>query len=150
MSREANETVADCAKCLRSNLNDCEDFRRLTLKERLQFVQKSGLCFDCLCTGNLARNCRIRLTCKDCKKPCLTSLHFPLKDKEKEIKIKEQRPKSDRRVEIELSKLYSRDVIPSRKNRIPTPATADNWPHLRRILKINCIHIRTVCVLVYS
>jgi hypothetical protein len=39
----------------------------------------------------------------------------------------------DRRGEIELPKSYSRDVIPSRKNQIPTPATADNWPHLRRI-----------------
>ncbi len=31
-SQEANEPVADCAKCLKSHhLNDCEDFRRLTL-----------------------------------------------------------------------------------------------------------------------
>jgi hypothetical protein len=81
-----NKPVADCVKCLKSHhLNNCEDFRRLTLKEREQFVKKSGLCFGCLRVGHLARNCRNRLTCKDCKKTHPTSLHFPFKDKEEEI-----------------------------------------------------------------
>ena len=227
-----NKPIADCVKCLKSHhLNDCEDFRRLTLKERQQFVKKSGLCFGCLRVGHLARNCRNRLTCKDCKKPHPTYLHFPFKDKEEEIpKEHDQGTKTegrivsnctnirkyaisssdttsaaiipvwlrhkdnpkkeimdyalldnasdstfvktsileelglkgtdvkldlftmsgkqeisvqkieglvvnrvDRRVEIELPKSYSRDVIPSRKNQIPTPASVDNWPHLRRI-----------------
>ena len=89
--------VADCVKCLKSHhLNDCEDFRRLTLKERQQFVKKSGLCFGCLRAGHLARNCRNRLTCKDCKKPHPTSLHFPFKDKEEEIPKEQDQGRSYR------------------------------------------------------
>jgi hypothetical protein len=242
---KVNEAVADCVKCLKSHhLNDCEDFRRLTLRERQQFVKKSGLCFGCLRAGHLSRNCRNRLICKDCKKPHPTSLHFSIEDKEREIpKEQDQGTKTegrivnsctstrkyatsisgittaaiipvwvrhkdnpkkevmayalldnasdstfvktsvleelglkgtdvkldlftmsgkqemsvqrieglivsrvDRRVEIELPKSYSRDVIPSRKNQVPTPATADNWAHLRRIKDKLCPYQDGVCV----
>ena len=39
----------------------------------------------------------------------------------------------DKRTEIELSKTYARDDIPSRQDQIPRPETVDSWPHLRRI-----------------
>ena len=39
----------------------------------------------------------------------------------------------DKRVQIELPKVYSRDAIPSRRNQIPRPETASRWPHLQRI-----------------
>ena len=223
-----SKSVAGCVKCLKSHhLNDCGDFNRLTLKERQQFVKKSGLCFGCLRVGHLARDCRNRLICKECKKSHPTSLHYPFQIKEdtsnderKEIEDKsvnnctnickdegscgitkaaiipvwlrhKDNPvkevmvyalldnasdstfvktsvlnelevkgtdvsldlftmlgkqeisvqkieglvvsRMDRRVEIQLTKSYSRDVIPSRKNQIPTPETVDQWPHLRRI-----------------
>lgn len=37
----------------------------------------------------------------------------------------------DRRVQIELPKVYSHDAIPSRRNQIPRPETARKWPHLQ-------------------
>ena len=39
----------------------------------------------------------------------------------------------ERRAKVELPKAYARDVIPSRKDQIPTPAVAENWQHLKRI-----------------
>ena len=39
----------------------------------------------------------------------------------------------DKKVKIELPKAYSRDSIPSRRNQIPRPETASEWPHLQRI-----------------
>jgi len=39
----------------------------------------------------------------------------------------------DKRVQVELPKVYSRDAIPSRRNQIPRPGTANKWPHLQRI-----------------
>jgi len=39
----------------------------------------------------------------------------------------------DKRVQIELPKVYLRDAIPSRRNQIPRPETASRWPHLQRI-----------------
>ena len=39
----------------------------------------------------------------------------------------------DKRAKVDLPKAYARDLIPSRKDQIPTPAIADKWPHLRKI-----------------
>ena len=41
----------------------------------------------------------------------------------------------DKRVEIELPKLYSRESIPFRRNQIPTPEVAEKWPHLMNVAK---------------
>lgn len=40
---------------------------------------------------------------------------------------------SDRRAQVKLPKVYGRDIIPSRKDQIPTPAVADKWQHLKKI-----------------
>ena len=39
----------------------------------------------------------------------------------------------DKRVEIELPKTYSRARIPFRRNQIPRPEVANEWPHLSKI-----------------
>ena len=39
----------------------------------------------------------------------------------------------DRRAQVELPKAYARDIIPSRKDQIPTPAVAGKWQHLKKI-----------------
>ena len=38
-----------------------------------------------------------------------------------------------RRAQVELPKAYARDIIPARKDQIPTPAVADKWQHLKKI-----------------
>jgi len=40
----------------------------------------------------------------------------------------------DKRVEIELPKTYSRTRIPFRRNQIPRPEVASEWPHLMKIV----------------
>ena len=39
----------------------------------------------------------------------------------------------DKRVKIELPKTYSRARIPFRRNQVPRPEVANEWPHLRKI-----------------
>ena len=39
----------------------------------------------------------------------------------------------DGRVQVELPKAYARESIPSRRDQIPTPEVADQWPHLQKI-----------------
>ena len=39
----------------------------------------------------------------------------------------------ERRAKVDLPKEYARDIIPSRKDHIPTPAVAENWQYLRGI-----------------
>ena len=39
----------------------------------------------------------------------------------------------DKLVKIDLLKLYTRDQIPTRKEQIPQPETAQAWKHLRPI-----------------
>lgn len=39
----------------------------------------------------------------------------------------------DKRAQVELPKAYARESIPSRRDQIPRPETANNWPHLMKI-----------------
>lgn len=39
----------------------------------------------------------------------------------------------DRGAKVKLPKTYTKECIPSRKDRIPTPEVAEKWPHLGRI-----------------
>ena len=39
----------------------------------------------------------------------------------------------DGRVQVELPKAYARESVPSRRDQIPTPEVADQWPHLQKI-----------------
>ena len=39
----------------------------------------------------------------------------------------------DKRVEVELPKTYSRARIPFKRNQVPRPEVANEWPHLRKI-----------------
>jgi hypothetical protein len=65
-----------CMKCKKQhNLNDCQDFLKLTLEQRKEFVQPKGLCFGCLTWGHVNRNCRRKSVCKICGKFHPTSLH---------------------------------------------------------------------------
>ena len=65
-----------CMKCKKQhNLNDCQDFLKLTLEQRKEFVQSKGLCFGCLTWGHVNKNCRRKSVCKICGKFHPTSLH---------------------------------------------------------------------------
>ena len=57
------------------NLNDCEQFLKKTLTEQREFVVEKKLCFGCFSDQHIAKNCKVRQTCKTCKRQHPTSLH---------------------------------------------------------------------------
>ena len=219
-----------CPACSKDHtLSSCDEFKKKTVKERLDFIQSVGLCFGCLSKGHYSKNCRKRLTCQKCGKSHPTILHNDPEDKKEskdsvetivdpdqsssntssvchtvgernsitnslilpvwlyhkdspekkiliyallddasdstfikcetirdlglkgpEVKLnlytmlgKEEIcvekicglvvQRVDKRVEIELPKSYSRSSIPFRRNQIPTPEVANEWPHLKKI-----------------
>ena len=56
-------------------LDDCPEFKKLSLEDRLHFVRTSNLCFGCFRRGHMSKACRNRMTCKKCGKQHPTTLH---------------------------------------------------------------------------
>jgi len=71
---QSNSVV--CPACTKAHtLSSCDEFKKKTVKERLNFIQSEGLCFSCLSKGHYSKNCRKRLTCQTCGKRHPTILH---------------------------------------------------------------------------
>ena len=67
-----------CQLCNQEHkLFQCAEFRRKSLKERLQFVRMKGLCDNCLTRGHLAKTCEMPSFCrvKGCDFKHSTFLH---------------------------------------------------------------------------
>ena len=56
------------------NLDACEQFPKMSLSERMQFVRSRGLCHGCLKWGHLHRDCRHKKSCSTCNSPHPTLL----------------------------------------------------------------------------
>ena len=56
------------SKCPRCNgdhlLARCGEFQKHTVKDRVKFVRKKGLCDNCLLRGHIAKNCPKASFCK--------------------------------------------------------------------------------------
>ena len=92
-------TEADSDKCVycaaSHDIDACDDFKKLPIKERSKFYFKNKLCFACcnpISNNHSARNCTRRRKCKECQGGHPTSLHeFQVKqddDKEPEEDVK--------------------------------------------------------------
>ncbi|XP_063967807.1 uncharacterized protein LOC135157132 [Lytechinus pictus] len=57
------------------HLATCKSFMSQTLDHRTKFVFDHGLCFGCLKSGHLSRNCKKRSSCSTCKRRHPTVLH---------------------------------------------------------------------------
>ena len=57
------------------NLDACEQFPKMSLSERMQFLRSRGLCHGCLKWGHLRRDCRHKKSCSTCNGPHPTLLH---------------------------------------------------------------------------
>lgn len=65
-----------CVKCKKDHyLNQCEEFRRLSGKERVNFVISNGLCKNCLHPWHIAIRCRRTPFCRQCSQKHHDLLH---------------------------------------------------------------------------
>ena len=67
---------SSCPKCKENHaLYSCEQFRRLNVADRRKFVQDVKLCFNCLRSGHMAKDCSSQKGCRTCGKSHNTLLH---------------------------------------------------------------------------
>ena len=74
-----------CSFCKGPHFIDvCNEFTKLTLPEKMQFIRARGLCHGCLRWGHLRKDCRQRKNCASCRGPHPTLLHDDtlIKDKQ--------------------------------------------------------------------
>ena len=75
-SRE--NTILDCPKCSGAHaIYSCEQFKDLSIEEKVDFVKLKNLCFNCLRSGHSIKECKSKSTCRTCKKRHNTLLHRP-------------------------------------------------------------------------
>ena len=67
---------SSCPKCKENHaLYSCEQFRRLNATDRKKFVQDVKLCFNCLRSGHMVKECSSQKGCKTCGKSHNSLLH---------------------------------------------------------------------------
>ena len=76
-SHQNNTTKTNCRYCQKTNhkLHTCNEFMLLNPEERSEFLDRRRLCFGCLEFGHLSKDCKLKKTCKVCKKRHPTCLH---------------------------------------------------------------------------
>ncbi|XP_047535757.1 uncharacterized protein LOC125070100 [Vanessa atalanta] len=66
-----------CALCEENhNLFACKKFGSKQPKERQDFVQSKGLCFNCLAPNHSVKNCKLSKSCQKCGRRHHTLLHY--------------------------------------------------------------------------
>ena len=78
------QQIKKCKLCEKPHfLNQCQQFRKIEFKERLEFVTNNRLCFSCLESGHFSSKCSRTSPCKkpDCTKRHTTLLHPPVEIK---------------------------------------------------------------------
>lgn len=79
-----------CLYCSHGHtLDQCSQLKRKSQHEKLDFLKKKGVCFGCLRTGHMSKDCSKRISCKACNQTHPSILHIEKKEKGKE----EDRPK---------------------------------------------------------
>lgn len=66
-----------CVCCAQSHsLDDCQQFKRKKHRDKISLLKEKKLCFGCLHTGHMSRDCFKCLTCKSCGETHPSSLHI--------------------------------------------------------------------------
>lgn len=64
-------------------LDVCVQMGRMPHERKIGFLKENGICFGCLCTGHISKDCRKRITCSRCSLKHPTILHMkPVNDSE--------------------------------------------------------------------
>ncbi|XP_048007652.1 uncharacterized protein LOC125242762 [Leguminivora glycinivorella] len=75
-SYHVSTSTKSCVLCRGEHtLCHCEDFTKMSPVERIDYVKKTNLCFNCLLPGHSASRCRLSFTCRICKKRHHTMIH---------------------------------------------------------------------------
>ncbi|XP_030596228.1 uncharacterized protein LOC115787620 [Archocentrus centrarchus] len=72
-----------CCSCAHL-LEKCQLFKGKKHREKIRFLKEKGICFGCLCTGHISRECNKRLICEVCNQQHPTVLHIPRTNVESE------------------------------------------------------------------
>ncbi|XP_062415351.1 uncharacterized protein LOC134107519 [Pungitius pungitius] len=78
MTSFAKTDSISCLYCAAGNhvLEQCFKLGRKTHREKLDYLKEKGLCFSCLCTGHLSKNCDRRIICNKCNRTHPSVLHI--------------------------------------------------------------------------
>ena len=73
-------------------LDVCVQMGKMPHEKKIGFLKENGICFGCLCTGHISKDCRERISCSRCSFKHPTVLHKePVKDSEQTQRIPELR-----------------------------------------------------------
>ncbi|UYV66842.1 hypothetical protein LAZ67_4003054 [Cordylochernes scorpioides] len=71
-----NVGFKNCLLCkLRHKLNQCNEFRQMSIQNRIGYVKQNQLCFNCLRGNHSVENCKITNRCFHCNRNHHTLLH---------------------------------------------------------------------------
>ena len=56
-------------------LNNCAQLAKMTHDRKIEILKENGICFGCLYTGHISKQCRKRLSCSKCHRKHPTVLH---------------------------------------------------------------------------
>ncbi|XP_055589930.1 uncharacterized protein LOC129742106 [Uranotaenia lowii] len=75
-TEDSKQVNWSCVCCGKSHyLSQCDNFLKLSLKDRLNFVNAKRLCSSCLKGGHWARNCNSKFRCRSCNQKHNTLIH---------------------------------------------------------------------------
>lgn len=79
--RHNSASALFCAYCSQSHLLEhCQQFKCKKHRDKINFLKEKHLCFGCLSTSHMSRDCEKRLTCKICSQSHPTVLHINKSD----------------------------------------------------------------------
>ena len=86
INTKGKNEIATCLYCSKENhtLGDCRILQRKSHQEKIAFCMSKGLCFGCLKSSHLSKDCQQRMTCKLCKRAHPTVLHRTFAPKQEE------------------------------------------------------------------
>ena len=114
------QQIKKCKLCEKLHfLNQCQQFRKMEFKERLEFVTNNRLCFSCLESGHFSSKCSRTSPCKkpDCTKRHTTLLHPPV---EIQVAQKASSPPDQQNSDVKVSSGFiDATNTPPHKNLLP-------------------------------
>ena len=65
-AEDGNEKHCPFHKCAGHTLSECKAFAQKTLEEKTQWIKEERLCFRCLISGHIAKQCKSKVKCSKC------------------------------------------------------------------------------------